>query len=509
MRFRSSRLAPLMVAMFSLAACGSDPAPADSDAGGTPTDGGTGDVGPVGDAGRRMIGMINVNGRMGVGYDSDGDGDPEGVDFDGDGVLDGEDLDGDGEITVWGDFRSDTLPPEDNEGMPSTDPDLIAQLDPAYPLRNVGAGGSVMEPSSVVMEMPAGTLRSRSQAQQNSCAAFTVAATATLVRYNYERQAMPMVNADAYWASASWLYARMVRLSTNMVCNDGTSIPDGLGLLATGGAATWAEQPFRSSMPAFCEAIDETTARTPHVFRIGSFAKVVGTGMAFRARVRESLAAGLPVAFGAELPNGFMEFRASTAGVNVTETFRGTGMCTGSGHCGGHGMVITGYDDTRGAYRVLNSWGTDWGDRGYLWWDYASVEGLVGLHAFVVVPLPATPTPLGAPNPMGLTMTQPMNSRVVLVQQPFNGTPTWTLITRVLFNEPVTITNVRTEIDGSALNVGQNTGMVYGDLSISTPGDAMPAAGAMANITVSARLRNGMSVDRMLTVTVPAPTTLN
>lgn len=36
-------------------------------------------------------------------------------------------------------------------------------------------------------------------------------------------------------------------------------------------------------------------------------------------------------------------------------------------------MVLTNYDDTRGAYRVLDSWGTDWGARGYLWWQYQSL----------------------------------------------------------------------------------------------------------------------------------------
>jgi hypothetical protein len=301
----------------------------------------------------------------------------------------------------------------------------------------------------------------------------------------------------------------MVRAGMAM-CNSGTSISDGLSLLATGGAASWTEQPYRSgTMPMLCETIDDTTARAPHVFRIGSFSRVVGTGMAFRSRVRESLAAGLPVAFGAELPNGFMEFKTSTMGVNVTEPFRGTGMCTNSAHCGGHGMVITGYDDAKSAYRVLNSWGTDWGDRGYLWWDYASLEGLVGLHAFVVTPLPGAPTPLGAPDPMALTMTQPTGSRVALVQQPINGTMRWTLVARVLFNEPVTVTRVAVVHGGINSGLGQDTGLTYGDLIGLFGGTAMPEMGSMATVNVTARLRNGATVERSLMVTVPAPTAAN
>jgi hypothetical protein len=46
---------------------------------------------------------------------------------------------------------------------------------------------------------------------------------------------------------------------------------------------------------------------------------------------------------------------------------------------GGHGVCIVGYDDTltthdgRGAFRVVNSWGTGWGDRGYFWMSYQAV----------------------------------------------------------------------------------------------------------------------------------------
>jgi C1A family cysteine protease len=40
---------------------------------------------------------------------------------------------------------------------------------------------------------------------------------------------------------------------------------------------------------------------------------------------------------------------------------------------GGHAMLAVGWDDTRhraGAFRVKNSWGTGWGDRGFCWMPY-------------------------------------------------------------------------------------------------------------------------------------------
>ncbi|MEO1517822.1 MAG: C1 family peptidase [Bacteroidota bacterium] len=37
---------------------------------------------------------------------------------------------------------------------------------------------------------------------------------------------------------------------------------------------------------------------------------------------------------------------------------------------GGHAMVVVGYDDIKGAFRLFNSWGSQWGDRGFIWVKY-------------------------------------------------------------------------------------------------------------------------------------------
>lgn len=47
---------------------------------------------------------------------------------------------------------------------------------------------------------------------------------------------------------------------------------------------------------------------------------------------------------------------------------------------GGHAMIIVGYDDnkkclgSRGAFRIKNSWGRDWGSRGFAWLPYSHFD---------------------------------------------------------------------------------------------------------------------------------------
>jgi len=45
-----------------------------------------------------------------------------------------------------------------------------------------------------------------------------------------------------------------------------------------------------------------------------------------------------------------------------------------SGLAGGHCIVIVGYDDTKQAWLVRNSWGTGWGMEGYCWFGYGQAD---------------------------------------------------------------------------------------------------------------------------------------
>lgn len=49
-----------------------------------------------------------------------------------------------------------------------------------------------------------------------------------------------------------------------------------------------------------------------------------------------------------------------------------------------HALVICGYDDSKHAFKVMNSWGTGWGDAGYSWIDYGFLAQTGGMWTFVI-----------------------------------------------------------------------------------------------------------------------------
>ncbi|MBN1642087.1 MAG: protease inhibitor I42 family protein [Anaerolineae bacterium] len=80
-------------------------------------------------------------------------------------------------------------------------------------------------------------------------------------------------------------------------------------------------------------------------------------------------------------------FQAYTGGV-----FNPTGWCFSINHA----IVLTGWDDSLGAWRLRNSWGGDWGEDGYMWIAYG--KNYVGYSANYVVYNGSTPpTPPAAP----------------------------------------------------------------------------------------------------------------
>ena len=41
---------------------------------------------------------------------------------------------------------------------------------------------------------------------------------------------------------------------------------------------------------------------------------------------------------------------------------------------GGHAMLVVGYDDEMNAFKVVNSWGEGWGNKGFVWIDYKAFK---------------------------------------------------------------------------------------------------------------------------------------
>ena len=80
--------------------------------------------------------------------------------------------------------------------------------------------------------------------------------------------------------------------------------------------------------------------------------------------MRSTLAGGFPFVFGATLYDSFESDAVSQSGMVPMPDPKEQPV-------GGHAMLCVGYDDSQSQFMVRNSWGDDWGDKGYCYFPYA------------------------------------------------------------------------------------------------------------------------------------------
>jgi hypothetical protein len=94
-------------------------------------------------------------------------------------------------------------------------------------------------------------------------------------------------------------------------------------------------------------------------------------------KMKSFIHAGYPIHFAIEIGDEF-----SKLGSDVWE------IKDRDGTLGSHAMVIVGWDDSKNAYKIANSWGREWGENGYGWIDYEAMKTALSKYknAFIVVP---------------------------------------------------------------------------------------------------------------------------
>jgi hypothetical protein len=405
----------------------------------------------------------------GLQYDLDGDGVWDAVDEDGDGTWEAGDFDGDGVITDFSDLGTGYQEPtaEQLAGWSAdVDPDFADELDPGA----AGSQDNVVTRTSV--DLSGDLPPVLNQGQLGSCAAFATTLVGSLARSRAQGAKV--------LTSAAFLYERMLTAS-NSTCRDGTFLHTGLETLMREGA------PLADEVPYSDQACASGSSPGPngHLARIGGFSKLEPFN---RARVKEVLSSGTPVVFGCTLPPNFMEW----AGPQASGVFRSAAGQAGGPHGGGHAMVLVGYDDARGAWRVQNSWGADWGDRGSLWWDYDDLEARGALHALVPQMLPngmAVPPDATAAS---LTMEATGAVQLATADGPL-------VVVRLRANAQVQLTSLAAPALGASATYAQP--LIYGDVALPLA-DAAPAG--PYDLEVGGTL-GGASFSRTVRVTLGEP----
>lgn len=234
------------------------------------------------------------------------------------------------------------------------------------------------------------------QGRQNSCVAWVSAYALKTYQEKLEQRYELMSSGQPDMKrifSPAFVYNQI-----NQGRDSGATLVDALNLLSDRGALSWSEMPY--DVDNFTRRPSPKQLKSAQRYRIAYWRKV---NVADAQELKAQLHAGYPIMIGAVIDESLFKLKAG----RIWERSSGKSL-------GGHALIVVGYDEHRKAFKVMNSWGSRWADRGFGWISYRQFarvvrEGYVAKDA-------VNDRPLDMVNRIARHM--PLSSRANIPEQP-------------------------------------------------------------------------------------------
>jgi len=172
--------------------------------------------------------------------------------------------------------------------------------------------------------------------------------------------------------SPSYIYNQIRRYQG---CQRGTSIGEALGLMKREGVAKFDH--FGFDCNRMVRFKDKKLASS---YKIKDYKKLFGLYSSNKIQpIKKALSEKNPVLIGMETPDSFSKRKEHVWQPKEQDYYQS--------NLGGHAMVVVGYDDNiaGGSFRLMNSWGRDWGDGGFKWIRYRDFKHFVK-YSYEMIP---------------------------------------------------------------------------------------------------------------------------
>ena len=189
----------------------------------------------------------------------------------------------------------------------------------------------------------------RDQGSEGSCVSFASGYYARSAEQYYKTGASTYSNSNNVF-SPEYLFDQT---KTSADCS-GSALINALNFLVNTGICTWQSLPYSSTDGC---ALTPTTQQNTEAFsfKISSYSAIYASDV---QTIKTMVSSNHPIITPVSIDANFYQ-----AGPGyIWNSF--------SGYYNSHVITICGYDDAKHAYKAINSWGTTWGDQGFIWIDY-------------------------------------------------------------------------------------------------------------------------------------------
>lgn len=226
----------------------------------------------------------------------------------------------------------------------------------------------------------------KSQTKYGTCAAWsTVYAARTIaeaIKYGWENQNQITDEAFSslfvYHMATKVIYLNRYNYPLEK-CEKGMHIYDALNIMRDYGVPKYSS--LESNLDSLCIACAKDASLTEDLMVEASNYKIEGYNTLFSIsetnnslkirKVKKAICEKRPVIIAMHLPPSFGKFWYQAKGNGLWSTNNTTDQVDISKH-GYHAMCVVGYDDNLygGAFYIMNSWGSKWGQNGFVWVTY-------------------------------------------------------------------------------------------------------------------------------------------
>jgi hypothetical protein len=239
-------------------------------------------------------------------------------------------------------------------GLELTNSTVLSSV-PTFSYSGYGTGAL---PSSYILPTP----YPADQGKSNACVGFAVGIGLYGVLLGGSN------NNPSNFGSPTFVY-NQCKVSTD--CSDGCNFVTqngkigALDLLKEKGICTFSEMPFEYA--TYCNLLPNSTQiLQAKSNKIKDYYRISSTDLNNPSMVKGILYGGNPIIIGVKTDAGFD---------NANQNFVWNNRIGNIGR--GHALLIIGYDDSKQAFKIMNSWGTTWGDNGYSWISYEFLSEVV------------------------------------------------------------------------------------------------------------------------------------
>lgn len=172
------------------------------------------------------------------------------------------------------------------------------------------------------------------------------------------------------------------RFSANFLFNEianykqidwGSSFQDNMNILLNDGGCQYGYMPYSENTTKQRSASAIKDAQNFKISQYGVVSNIPYDYMAFKNWLINCQS---PIGIGIPVSEDFVNLNANNQIYNKFSTSTNLGL---------HAITIVGFDDSKNAFKFVNSWGTDWGLSGYGWIDYNLVFPEYSVYGFAMV----------------------------------------------------------------------------------------------------------------------------